>query len=187
MNENVFKCCPSCGQKNIKYVANRKWVCSDCGFDLYNNVASAVGVILADGESNILFEVRAKEPRKGYLALPGGFVDQDETAEQAAIRECYEEAGLKVDSVEYLCSNPNDYTYKGISYKTCDLFFTAKIPDSCKEKSIPELINSLKMQQSEVSDFKACSVSSLDELNSLPLAFESARKTLTFWLNNRKI
>ena len=122
---NDFNLCPNCGSKNIKNVKNRKWLCQDCGFDLYNNVASAVGLIICDKENKILLEERAKEPKKGFLAFPGGFVDPDETAEQACIRECMEEIGAKPAELKYLCSFPNTYEYKNITYKTCDLFFEA--------------------------------------------------------------
>ena len=110
-----------CSGRKIEYLNNKKWFCPDCGFDLYNNVASAVGAIISDSNGNVLFEVRAKNPRKGFLALPGGFTDQDETAEDAVRRECLEETGIEISEVKYLCSFPNDYEYKNISYKTCDL------------------------------------------------------------------
>ena len=118
MSMNTFNFCPKCGSKSISYVDSKKWVCPDCGFTLYNNIASAVAVVIADEYGGVLLETRAKEPRKGFLALPGGFTDRDETAEQAAMRECFEETGLKLESVEYLCSFPNDYEYKNIAYKT---------------------------------------------------------------------
>ena len=84
--KNDFKLCPMCGSKKIENHGNRKWLCPDCGFDLYNNVASAVGVVIRDSYDNVLFEVRAKEPRKGFYAVPGGFVDFNESAEEAAVR-----------------------------------------------------------------------------------------------------
>ena len=37
---------------------------------------------------------RKMEPGKGLWALPGGHIDPDETAEEASLRELYEEAGL---------------------------------------------------------------------------------------------
>lgn len=181
MVDNKFNFCPECGGKNIAYLNNKKWFCSDCGFDLYNNVASAVGAIISDSEGNVLFEVRAKNPRKGFLALPGGFTDQDETAEQAVVRECMEEIGVQPESVKYLCSFPNDYMYKNVAYKTCDMFFEASIPAGAG--SIPELIEKLHGQESEVSGFKCCNVKSSEDVKSLPLAFESAKKALTVWLS----
>ena len=78
MNNN-FNMCPMCGSKKIECKENRKWFCPDCGFDLYCNVATAVGVIIKDKYNNVLFEIRGKEPRKGFYAVPGGFVDFDET------------------------------------------------------------------------------------------------------------
>lgn len=150
----------------------RKWLCPDCGFDLYNNVASAVGLIIKDPQGNVLLEKRAKEPRKGFLALPGGFVDPGETAEEACFRECKEELGVMPVSVKYLCSFPNTYEYKNIVYKTCDLFFEAVLPENC----------TFKPQESEVLSLDAYSIRNQEELEELPLAFESARKTFEVWL-----
>ena len=64
---NAFNMCPMCGSKNIENPGLRKWICRDCGFDLYNNVAAAVGIIIYDKDKNVLFEVRAKEPKKDLL------------------------------------------------------------------------------------------------------------------------
>lgn len=160
-----------CGSKNIKTVDDRKWLCSDCGFDLYNNVASAVGLIITLHDGRILFERRAKDPRKGFLAFPGGFVDFNESAEDAVYRECEEEIGVRPSNIKYLCSFPNTYEYKKIVYKTCDLFFTAQIDDE-----------NLKPQEGEVLSFEPHFVRSEQELADLPLAFDSARKTLSVWL-----
>lgn len=40
---------------------------------------------------------RGHEPFKGLLALPGGFVEADETVEEAVIREAKEETGLDIE------------------------------------------------------------------------------------------
>lgn len=183
MKNNEFNFCPECGKKNISYKDGKKWFCSDCGFDLYNNVASAVGAIIADGEGNVLFEVRAKDPEKGKLALPGGFTDRCETAEEAVIRECYEEIGIKPDRIKYLCSFPNDYEYKSVMYKTCDLFFEAMVPES--EGSIHQLLKRLHGQESEVEGFRIYQINSEEDIMKLPLAFDSARKALAVWLSQR--
>ncbi len=176
--DNNFSFCPKCGGRKIEYVENKKWVCPDCGFRLYNNVAAAVGLVIVDENGNVLLEVRAKEPRKGFLALPGGFCNPSETAEEAAMRECTEELGAAPDEVCYLCSFPNIYDYKNIRYKTCDLFFTAKMHTAESGK----LMERFKLQASEVSGLTAKSVRSEKDIDGLPLAFESARKTLRIWL-----
>ena len=183
MNGNEFTLCPMCGGKNISYINNRKWFCSDCGFDLYNNVAAAVGVVIADSSGSILLERRAKDPRKGFLAFPGGFVDQDESAEHAAQRECFEETGIKPAEVAYLCSFPNTYLYRDITYKTCDMFFTAELPPGIG--SISALIEKLHGQQTEVLGFESVHIASEQDIAAAPLAFDSARKTLSCWLMRR--
>ena len=45
-------------------------------------------------EVDILLIKRKNEPFKGYYAFPGGFLDEQESAEQCAIRELEEETGL---------------------------------------------------------------------------------------------
>ena len=174
--KNDFKLCPMCGSKKIENHGNRKWMCPDCGFDLYNNVASAVGVVIRDRYNNVLFEIRAKQPRKGYLAVPGGFVDFEESAEEAAVRECREEIGVAVDGVKFLCTAPNIYEYKNIEYKTCDIFFTAELPPQFE--TIDDFIKSLKAEESEVEGFVSYKVETLEDIEKIPLAFESAKYTL---------
>lgn len=174
--KNDFAYCPNCGGKNIKNVNMRKWLCADCGFDLYNNVASAVGLVIQTAQGKILLEKRAKEPRKGFLAFPGGFVDPDETAEEACLRECKEEIGVEPTSLRYIASFPNTYEYKHIQYKTCDLFFEATLPKDA----------ALHAQEGEVLGFEECFVRNEQELAELPLAFDSARKTLALWLRTKK-
>jgi ADP-ribose pyrophosphatase YjhB (NUDIX family) len=180
--QNEFTYCPRCGGKKIQYIDGRKWSCGDCGFRLYSNVAAAVGLIITAENGNVLFEIRAKEPRKGYLAIPGGFCNPDETAEQAALRECKEETGIQPDSLEYLCSFPNTYDYKDIRYKTCDLFFIAGIGKS-EGKT---LLSRLAPQLSEVSGFVTRTISSGTDIEELALGFESTRKALYRWLEKRK-
>lgn len=49
-----------------------------------------------DGTSiNILLIERGADPCKGAWALPGGFLDMDETADECAARELYEETNVK--------------------------------------------------------------------------------------------
>lgn len=180
---NDFNMCPMCGSKKIEWRDGKKWFCADCGFDLYCNVAAAVGVIIYDDDFNVLFEVRAKEPRKGFAALPGGFVDKDEAAEDAVVRECCEEIGVPVNGAQFVCTYPNTYVYKNIEYKTCDVFFAAKLP--AQYSNIQEFIGSLKKQESEVVDFCFYRAANEEDVEKIPFAFDSARKTLLKWIRSR--
>ena len=50
------------------------------------------------GELQVLMIEREREPFKGCQALPGGFVDKDESPKDAAIREVLEETGVVITS-----------------------------------------------------------------------------------------
>lgn len=179
---NEFKLCPECGSKKIQFVKNKKWSCPDCGFDLYCNVAAAVGLIICSPNGDVLFETRAKEPRKGFLALPGGFCNPDESAEAAAHRECLEEIGIEVKKIKYVASFPNTYPYKNFTYKTCDLFFEASV----SQEEADGLLKKISADKKEVSGVCLKKVQSQADIDSLPLAFDSAKKALTSWLNGKK-
>jgi 8-oxo-dGTP diphosphatase len=50
------------------------------------------------GALSVLLIERKNDPCKGCWALPGGFMNIDETAEEAAVRELYEETGIPIDA-----------------------------------------------------------------------------------------
>jgi ADP-ribose pyrophosphatase YjhB (NUDIX family) len=73
-----------------------RWVCDQCGEIHYQNPRLIVGTV-PEFEGRILLCRRAIEPRYGYWTLPAGFMENDETAAQAAARETLEEAGARVE------------------------------------------------------------------------------------------
>ena len=56
-------------------------------------------VITKEEVPRILLIERGDNPYKGCWALPGGFMEIDETTEQCALRELNEETGLKIKNV----------------------------------------------------------------------------------------
>lgn len=77
-----------------------RYVCSQCGTIHYQNPKMVIGSIPVwerDGETRILLCKRAIEPRHGYWTLPAGFMENDETTTEAALRETFEEAGARVE------------------------------------------------------------------------------------------
>lgn len=59
-------------------------------------------VITSEEVPRVLLIERGEEPFKGCWAIPGGFLNMDETTEQCAIRELEEETGLKIDQANQI-------------------------------------------------------------------------------------
>ena len=173
---NNFSFCPKCGSKDTINFIKKYWECDKCPFILYHNPASTAGLIISDNENNILLEIRAKDPKKGMLDCPGGFTDSEETIEENAIRECKEELGFEPINLEYLCSCPNDYHYKEFDYKTCDIYFTDKLPDEVNLKDI------IKIDESEVKGICFKKVEKQEDIDKLPIAFSSLKMALSIWV-----
>lgn len=70
-------------------------VCPVCGFVHFRELKVGVSV-LVEREGRLLLVQRAIEPGRGKWALPSGFVEWDESPEEAAVRECHEETCLGV-------------------------------------------------------------------------------------------
>ncbi len=69
--------------------------CERCGLVVYRNPAP-VALALARDRERLLLVRRGVPPLQGFWAPPGGYVEVDESAEDAAIREVREETGLEV-------------------------------------------------------------------------------------------
>lgn len=70
-------------------------VCPDCGFVNYENPKIVVGSVIAF-ENRFVLCRRAIEPRKGFWTLPAGYLELEETPEQGALREAWEEARARI-------------------------------------------------------------------------------------------
>jgi ADP-ribose pyrophosphatase YjhB (NUDIX family) len=76
-----------------------RYVCEQCGTIHYQNPKLVIGSIPVweqNGNISILLCKRAIEPRHGYWTLPAGFMENNETTTDAAIRETEEEAGANI-------------------------------------------------------------------------------------------
>ncbi len=71
-------------------------VCPACGVVHYENPRIVVGCV-PELDGRILICLRAIEPRRGYWTVPAGFMENGETLEAGAARECQEEALAEVE------------------------------------------------------------------------------------------
>ena len=124
---HYFYYCPHCGSKNFIEHNFKSKQCTQCHFTYYANPSAATACFIKNERNELLIARRAKDPAKGTLDLPGGFVDMGEDAETAICREIQEETSLIIKHPIYLFSLPNIYRYSGMEIHTLDLFFEAKI------------------------------------------------------------
>jgi len=94
--QNVLYYCQKAGKEGIfeeaEYIHNYKMSWQGSPFPPTFVCVDA----LVTQSGHILVVERGHSPGKGQLALPGGFVNQNERLKDAAVRELYEETGLKV-------------------------------------------------------------------------------------------
>jgi ADP-ribose pyrophosphatase YjhB (NUDIX family) len=97
--------CPDCGAKvALQAVAGderQRFVCSDCGKTHYQSPNVLVATYVCVGEA-ILWIKRGIPPAVGKWAIPGGYMENDETPEAGASRELREETGIGVPADKML-------------------------------------------------------------------------------------
>jgi ADP-ribose pyrophosphatase YjhB (NUDIX family) len=93
--------CPNCGTSlqfgSVPGEDRDRLSCPGCGHILYVNPRLVVTTLPVTESGEIVLIRRGIEPGRGAWAQPGGFLEVDETVNQAAIRETYEETGLVVE------------------------------------------------------------------------------------------
>ena len=156
-----FAFCPACGSRAFEIHNEKSKQCRDCGFIYYANPVSATVAFILNDQGQLLVARRAKEPAKGTLDLPGGFVDMDETGEEGLRREILEETGLVVECMDYLFSIPNLYLYSGMTIHTLDMFYEVRIGTNVHPQAADDVDNLQWMALEEINpkDFGLHSIS----------------------------
>jgi 8-oxo-dGTP diphosphatase len=85
----------------VKYPTGKidkgEW-CECCGrFNSRNITCSVISV----RDNSILMVKRVRDPMKDYWAIPGGYLDWDETLEECAVRELHEETGYRAKNIKF--------------------------------------------------------------------------------------
>lgn len=124
-----FRFCPACGGSQFTASSVKSKRCVECGFEFFLNASASTAAFIVNERGELLVGRRAKEPARGTLDLPGGFVDADETIEEGLERELMEELGQRVRSASYLYSVPNRYLYSGMEIPTTDCYFRVELEE----------------------------------------------------------
>ena len=139
-------------------------VCSSCGQIHYLNPRVIVGC-LPVWEDRILICKRAIEPRHGYWTLPAGFMENDESAGEAAARETLEEAGARIELL-------GAFSMISVPYvNQVHVFYRARLLDLDFKPGVESL---------EVALFEEAKLPWKD------IAFRTVGLTLKHWLADRK-
>lgn len=97
-----------------------------CGNHLYN--ALCAGCLISNKHQFLALQ------KNGHLEFPKGFIDPNETAEQAAIRESQEETGLnKIVLQNFVMDTFHIYEYKSeFTFKKTTWFLASTLEDEVK-------------------------------------------------------
>jgi 8-oxo-dGTP diphosphatase len=119
----TIRFCPLCGgalgRAAVPPDHREQSVCSACGFVFYLNPKVVAGTI-PEQDGHVLLTRRLINPGHGLWTFPGGFVDFGEAVSDAALRETWEETGLKVE----LTGLHGVYSYPG---SPVTIVYTARV------------------------------------------------------------
>lgn len=108
-----FSFCRRCGAPLKPGKANA-FHCAN-GHTIFENPVPTVGIFFVTDDNQVLLAERGIEPNIGELDSFGGFLEKNESVEDAAVRELREELALEPDEYEplrYLTTAYADYEYE---------------------------------------------------------------------------
>jgi 8-oxo-dGTP diphosphatase len=97
------KFCPKCGTELVRRSTGDRTrpTCPACGHVVYFNPVVGAGALI-ETDGRVVLIRRGVEPKRGYWSFPSGYVEADELAEAAAVREAEEETGLQIELEDML-------------------------------------------------------------------------------------
>lgn len=144
--------CRRCGTP-LAHDSNTLFICEK-GHRLYSSATPTVGVFFITGNNEVLLSVRGIDPFKGTLDSFGGFVDENETVEQALAREIKEELGLSPNDYEkpmFLSTEISTYPYGGEDLSVLSMFFWSLLSSSANPIANDDVANLVTVRLSDIS------------------------------------
>lgn len=100
------------------------------GHMLYASAAAAAGIFFVTEDNQLVLSVRGIEPYKGQLDAFGGFVELNESVEEALEREIKEEVCLdpsQYETPQFLCTATAPYPFDGEVRTILAIMFWARL------------------------------------------------------------
>jgi ADP-ribose pyrophosphatase YjhB (NUDIX family) len=91
-----YRFCPADGTRLEEPRPSGGVRCPLCGHSWYRSSAPAVGAAIVE-DDRALVTVRAHQPEKGRIDLPGGFLEVGEHPVDGLVREAREELGVEIE------------------------------------------------------------------------------------------
>eukprot|EP01117_Protostelium_nocturnum_P002647 TRINITY_DN13436_c0_g1_i1.p1 TRINITY_DN13436_c0_g1~~TRINITY_DN13436_c0_g1_i1.p1 ORF type:complete len:290 (+),score=127.47 TRINITY_DN13436_c0_g1_i1:82-951(+) len=129
-----------------------------------------VGGLVMNEENKVLVIQEKNGPIKGFWKIPGGTVDSGEEIYEAAMREVFEETGIRTEFQNIVCFRQSN----GHAFGMSDLFFVCRLKP---------LNNEIKIQESEIADARWMP---LEEFSQLPYGNGVYQKILDLEVENLK-
>ena len=104
--DRTHQFCGACASPTRPHGSARARVCTnaDCGLEHYPRLSPAIIVAVERGDEILL--ARSPHFPPGIYSVLAGFVDPGESAEEAVVREVFEETAIRVTNVRYFGSQP---------------------------------------------------------------------------------
>ncbi len=101
-----MKFCSNCGSDQLMYEipagdTRERFFCHNCHIIHYINPKIVIGCFILH-DNKILLAKRGIQPQLGKWNIPQGFMEMDETIEEGAKRETYEEIGVLPDIIKLI-------------------------------------------------------------------------------------
>ncbi|MCB0989573.1 MAG: NUDIX domain-containing protein [Acidimicrobiales bacterium] len=122
---NHLPYCPLCGARIDLDVPGS---CPSCGEPHFRNARPTAGGLLVH-EGKVLLLKRAIDPYRGYWDIPGGFCDGAELPVDAAVREVFEETGIRARAGRQIAMLLDTYTLGAVRFDTLNTYFELQADD----------------------------------------------------------
>lgn len=164
----IFKFCPVCGAGMEPFTEDgfEREKCGKCGWVNYHNPRPTVSAIISRDEEILLCR-RAAGPFAGKWDLPGGFLEEGESAEEGIRREMREELRIEIEIEKLIgVSGPTFYPFDGQELYNVDIYFEVEI---------------ISGEPAAMTGSDVMEIGWFDPNNLPPMAFETNVKAIEVW------